>query len=531
VALSYCWGRSGNFRTTKASLLGHLEKLPLDMLPATLRDAITVTRELGIRYLWIDAVCIVQDDIEDWNREAAMMQSTYANATITLSALASDDANGGLFHPRKVPVVSPAPLSLHLPPKDRPSWGQHPPKLYWFLLPAQASLKPFQPGPVHSRAWTLQEQHLSLRIIHFGLELMYWECLSCHGSEFDPEGLDGAYDISQAGSFSHLREQKRFVRGCPSTRDLGIFGSDTYSEEARALAIRDRLPGYLYLQWQELVSEYSARALTKQSDKVSAFLGLSRTLEDRLQDEFIAGVWRKEHLLPSLLWNVVESEVASRNPGFPSWTWASIVGKVEYQHEFFHDMCWEPSEVSMDVVTSGPSQNHVTGSIRLRSALRKFPAHFCFGMYSDKNSMRRWPTMVRQNDDANERIIKSLANDALQEQEKDRTLVERGFRDVRSSLQETEESLKAWEGAGADICCVVLARTSKGPPLPREFAGDPHSDGKPATLTCLCLAKVEGEEAAARFPEVVFRRIGLCEFWDAPRFWEGATKNEWVTII
>jgi len=116
LALSYCWGHSGNFRTTKESLLGNMREIPLNVLPATLRDAIIATRQLDFRYIWIDAICIVQDDEEDWNREAAKMQAIYASATITLSGLDSDDTTKGLFRTRKSRFTSPVQLSLRFPP-------------------------------------------------------------------------------------------------------------------------------------------------------------------------------------------------------------------------------------------------------------------------------------------------------------------------------------------------------------------------------------------------------------------------------
>lgn len=537
LALSYCWGRSGNFRTTKESVLDHMRELPFDMLPATLRDAIVVTRELGCRYLWIDAICIVQDDVEDWSREAAKMQSIYANAVVTLSALASDSATGGLFRPRGPRLTSPVQLSLHLPPRHRPSWGQRPPKLYWFLLPDQASNKTLKPGPVHSRAWTLQEQHLSQRIIHFGSEMMYWECLSSHGSESDPEGQSSPYRNGQ-NNFKYVRQNKRIVQGHPYKRDLGIYGPDGDEEETKA-AMRDRLPKALYRWWQELVLEYSSRKLTEPTDKVSAFLGLSRKVEDQLDDEFVAGIWKKTHFLPSLLWNTMKPGVASRNPHFPSWTWASIVGKVQYRHTSFEKINWEPSEMALDVQASGPSQKSVTGRITLKSTVRKFPSSFEFGCYSDTvGDGMFWRKLFGPRDNQKERIernSKVMSDDELREHEEDKMLVESGFRDVPCLSKESKESAEDWEGAGNDIYCVVIGRISRGP-LPKkqprgQCAYPAFPKGRPPSLICLCLTRVENVEARSEPQGNVYHRIGLCEFWDRERFWKGAMKDEWVTIV
>ncbi|KAH6644890.1 hypothetical protein C7974DRAFT_468405 [Boeremia exigua] len=534
VALSYCWGSSGNFRTTKESLLNNSKEIPLQALPATLRDAVIVTRELGVRYLWIDAICIVQDDAEDWNREAAQMQSVYLNAAVTLSAMASDDASGGLFRSRGPRFVSPVHLPLHFPPRDRPSWGQRPPKLYWFVLPAQASINQFKPGPVSSRARTLQEQHLNQRIIHFDPEMMFWECLSSHGSELDPEGQNHAHSSVPGGT----RKQKRLLQGCPYARDLEIYGRDTDSEHAKATAVKDRLSGYLYEQWQDLVSEYSSRSLTNLTDKIPAFLGLSRTLEARLQDEFIAGIWKEN------FWCTVKPGVASRNPHYPSWTWVSVDGKVQYRCKSLKGISWEPSKMAMDIHTSGPSQNRVTGNVRLKSTLRRFPAHFRFGLYRSLNGYELASHALnllysRTDDDATKRVAKSffdLSDHNAKEQKEDKRLVEEGFRDVRSSFQESEDSANDWEGAGTDIHCVVIARIPKGPPVStgkgaRCYAGHPFPHGRPASVICICLTRVGDGQPEAGLTGDVYRRIGLCEFWDRLRFWDGAMKDEWVTII
>jgi len=65
--LSYCWGKDGHVVTTKKDLTQHMQAIDLQSLPTTLRDAVPITRLLGFRYLWIEALCIAQDDDEDWN--------------------------------------------------------------------------------------------------------------------------------------------------------------------------------------------------------------------------------------------------------------------------------------------------------------------------------------------------------------------------------------------------------------------------------------------------------------------------------
>jgi hypothetical protein len=104
LALSYCWGRSNAFATTSATLKSRKEGFRLSDLPLTLQDAVSVTREMGYRYLWVDALCILQGSDpaaqEDWKRESASMDNVYHNAVFTISATGSSDCDGGLFHPR-----------------------------------------------------------------------------------------------------------------------------------------------------------------------------------------------------------------------------------------------------------------------------------------------------------------------------------------------------------------------------------------------------------------------------------------------
>ena len=208
---------------------------------------------------------------------------------------------------------------------------------------------------------------------------MYWECLSSHGSELDPEGQSSPYQ--NAGSkFRKVRKQKRIVQGHPQKRDIETWDSD---EEITKAGTNDNLVIAVYEEWQGLVSEYSSRELTQLTNKVPAFLGLCKMMEGRLQDRFIAGIWNGAHFLPSLLWNATKPGVTSRNPNFPSWTWASIIGKIQYRMISSRRVSWEPSDMVLDIKTPSLSQNLVTGSIRLKSTVRKFPPSFEFGSYSD----------------------------------------------------------------------------------------------------------------------------------------------------
>jgi hypothetical protein len=102
MALSYCWGQSLPFITTQSSLEQHLQEIRFDQLPKTLQDSLMIARYLGFDYIWIDCLCIVQDDREDWNREAACMADIYKNAALTVAASRSADCDAGFLSDRNI---------------------------------------------------------------------------------------------------------------------------------------------------------------------------------------------------------------------------------------------------------------------------------------------------------------------------------------------------------------------------------------------------------------------------------------------
>jgi hypothetical protein len=97
AALSYCWGSSQTFTTTIATLKERIRGFLPESLPASIRDAILLARDMSIPYIWVDSLCIIQDSAADWEREAARMCTIYTNATITIAALDSPDSDTGLI--------------------------------------------------------------------------------------------------------------------------------------------------------------------------------------------------------------------------------------------------------------------------------------------------------------------------------------------------------------------------------------------------------------------------------------------------
>ena len=96
ITLSHCWGQTRQVTTTSANIRRHSFELPMSELSKTFQDAIELTRKLGIRYLWIDSICILQDDKADWLRESQMMGQYYGESYCTIAATGGADGSQGL---------------------------------------------------------------------------------------------------------------------------------------------------------------------------------------------------------------------------------------------------------------------------------------------------------------------------------------------------------------------------------------------------------------------------------------------------
>jgi hypothetical protein len=115
LTLSYCWGQGERLLTTKQCYEAFQQRLPMnDQMPRTFREAFTVTRALGYRYIWIDALCIIQDNPQDLNKEMARMGDIYQNSTVTISAEKGPDTDSGLFASRNGPFYKPCNTTIEV---------------------------------------------------------------------------------------------------------------------------------------------------------------------------------------------------------------------------------------------------------------------------------------------------------------------------------------------------------------------------------------------------------------------------------
>jgi len=169
VALSYCWGKSQAFTATPKSISTQFRGFPLMSLPKTIQDAIRVTRGMGIRYLWVDSLCILQgsDAVSqtDWKRESSRMESIYGNAYFTIAAAAASNCGEGFLHPR----------SCNLPFRIRSDSGVPIREGLITVAPSKIS-REWKDEPINTRGWTLQERILSTRVISFSLHETTFLC-------------------------------------------------------------------------------------------------------------------------------------------------------------------------------------------------------------------------------------------------------------------------------------------------------------------------------------------------------------------
>ena len=138
-------------------------------LPLTFRHAIDLTRRLGYRYLWIDALCIIQHDVIDWGREAAKMADVYFNSDLSIAASDSKDSRGG-SHRRRNPLAT---TPCMIPAAGNSST----PDCVYAVNPIHRHTQvPLDETHLSTRAWTIQERLLAPRVVHLTHGEVYWEC-------------------------------------------------------------------------------------------------------------------------------------------------------------------------------------------------------------------------------------------------------------------------------------------------------------------------------------------------------------------
>lgn len=240
VVFSHCWGNYQPFVTNSETLEQNPQYISLLSLPKTFRDAIYITGGLGIRYLWIDSLCILQGNAVDWESESANMIRIYQNATLALAATAAIDSRQGCSFKRQ-------PSSLNLRISKSPDTST----IYVRKVPTENTLRQsILEAPLNQRAWVLQELLLSSRVIHFAQDQMYWQCSSMLASE------DGLLNCGLVNN-TILGGKEKHSSGdlWRQSRIFGLVGNLTSKIDRWDVDISRNY-------WWTIVEEYSRRKLT-----------------------------------------------------------------------------------------------------------------------------------------------------------------------------------------------------------------------------------------------------------------------------
>ncbi|KFY10911.1 hypothetical protein V492_04782 [Pseudogymnoascus sp. VKM F-4246] len=283
ATLSHCWGSGNVIKLNSEDLDAYMEALPIDRFPKTFKDAIEITKRLGLDYLWIDSLCIIQDSEDDWQKESALMGSVFGGSTITIAASSARDGSQGCF-------MKPPFFSGGLRARITDAGLQ---RVQDFRSQQSYPLSTFK-AHLGTRAWALQEKMLPPRTIHFGNRGAFWECRTKLASEYLPDGLTGRLVTTL------VMKRKRFKH-----------------------------------LWPQIVPMYSEANLTFGKDKLPALSGVARLSHNETGDQYLAGLWRNELEL-QLCWSHPgqDDEVMQPRPPWraPTWSWASIDGEVSSRY-------------------------------------------------------------------------------------------------------------------------------------------------------------------------------------------------------
>jgi hypothetical protein len=326
IALSYVWGGIDGYLSRKCNksrdLLTEDEIIPFrrNRLPKTIHDAIRVTEMIGERYLWVDALCIVQDDDVEKARTIAVMNNIYRNALLTVAAADGKDADVGL---------------VGLDPGSR-----HIQSVVGSVDNIFLTLEEPAPELAHSvwssRAWTYQEEQFSRRLLIFAHDRVYYKC--------------------DQGSFGEARPHQRLNDSILATK-----------LDPKLMNIHDDNDQVLYAYTQH-VQGYTSRQLTYEADILHALEGLLSYISSTSKSEYMF-FWGlpQVDLVFALAWRPAPSHMPLRRRtaqtrylngvaeivekqrfeprdtaiDFPSWSWAGWVGPVAYDiFEYPKLSCW-----------------------------------------------------------------------------------------------------------------------------------------------------------------------------------------------
>jgi hypothetical protein len=322
------------------------KRFELSEISQTFQDAVKLTQALGIRYLWIDSICIIQDSKEDWERESSNMMAVYESAWLNIAAAGSPNEDGRLFMPRNQDLTRPCRLPPSFSCLNDSESGNILGDSYAFLDPSFSAQSVFD-GFLAQRGWILQERVLSPRSVYFGRNEVYWECSQLMASESVPWGFSNdqgvfsrKFNATNGAPRAEGSLRKGPARYYPindtlktGQRDHILWMSAPLKNkpvQSRSLAVYDF--------WCMLVEDYSKKNLTVKTDKLLAIHGLAQALHrtrltgSPFAESYYYGLWLDD-FAHGLMW-VPTTETSYDLACAPSFSWASCSGSVEFISSF-----------------------------------------------------------------------------------------------------------------------------------------------------------------------------------------------------
>ncbi|KAF8864600.1 HET-domain-containing protein [Acephala macrosclerotiorum] len=341
VALSYSWGGEQRLKTTRESIVSHREGIDLTILPQTIQDAVFVCRKIGVSYLWVDCLCIIQNDERDLERELAQMPYIYQGALVTIYAASARSVQDGFLQQRPLYYKEFPPIKLRFESSsDRED----------YLVLAEWVFHHYQDrgerdDPLDRRAWAFQERMLSPRLLVYSSRELTWQCR--HGD-----------------------------------RRVG----NTRTDYTSSVIWRDRhdlpcVPGTEMPRWESIVQKYTRCSLTLPSDKLVAIAGVADVYRREHRMTYEAGLW-KEDMPISLCWYVKSSGIQKivREYRAPSWSWASVDGEISWEgHSYSESMVTLIDAETTPLFPAAPLAAVISGSLTLRGRMLPAILNFLVG--------------------------------------------------------------------------------------------------------------------------------------------------------
>ena len=369
VTLSHCWGKQRITRLLKENKDDFEKEIPISTLPQTFRDAIEFARRLDrkVRYLWIDSLCIVQDNNDDWARESVQMYEVYRNSYCNISATAACDSHQGIYNKsgRDPQLLWEDEINLnvdgipgaHSPRKAKHEIGFEAPIRRCTIRDLSFWDRKVDDASVNKRAWVLQERLLAPRVLHFCEDQIAWECSHLDAAESLPHGVSKMELKS-----GEVKERVRLKSLVPDD-----FGPKPIEIDAM------RTSYAAHEDWKRIVERYSRTRLTLAKDKLIALAGITQMMATRISGLYVAGLW-EQYLASQLLWRV--------NPVYAQ------------SHE--DDPTYEDPREE-DEVSSGPVSNHLKNKSKRPKRYRAPTFSWAAVDAPQGVELGTWPLITKEN--------------------------------------------------------------------------------------------------------------------------------------